>query len=719
MRAYAVKGYPLLATNVPAPAFFAQHAGTNLTLNDIAHAASALQRQYRDQGHTNVIIALAPEQISDGIVTLTVFRGRFAQILVSGKQYPDSPGETGRGEEVATTQSIHSEAESADSTRAPQSTNVAPARVAKAISHFQIRAYAIHGETLLSTETLTSIFSKYTGTNITVGDIVKAGEELQLEYRDRGYPTVNVTIPPQQITDGIVRIQVFVGRLAQIEVSGNRYFSSNNVIRAFPSLHENMILNGPIFQAELDRANANQDRQIYPELAPGARTNTTDLLLKVKDRLPLHGRFEANNQSSPGTPDLRLNASAVYNNLWQSEHSLGIQYSFSPEDFKSGDQWDFYDQPLVASYGAFYRLPLGDPPAIADVVASDPGNFGYDEATRKFRLPPSSGRSELTLYGSRSTIDTGLETLNNEEIYNVPGVRQIVREDFQQDLTINGVLGFRLSRPVPEFSGVRSTWSAGLDYKTFDLTSYKTNDFVFSEITINPNGKPNPPVVSTVSSPVPTTRRAVNYIPLVLRWDGSRSDKHGVTTFGLGYTVNLLNRLFDQNKTKFQNVAGSSQANGFYHILNANIGRDQVLYKNWHLAGRADGQWASQPLISNEQFGIGGVAGVRGYRQGEVFGDAGWRVTLELKSPPHVVGTVYGNAALIVRASAFMDYAEAYLLDPNGRDNRVPLWGSGFGIAADVGSHWGTRLLFSVPLLKTTTTTAYEPRFDFALTAQF
>jgi hemolysin activation/secretion protein len=144
-----------------------------------------------------------------------------------------------------------------------------------------------------------------------------------------------------------------------------------------------MILNSLTFQAQLNQANANQDRQIYPVIEPGPDPGTSDLTLEVKDRLPLHAKMELNNESSPGTPDLRVNSSAVYNNLWQQDQSMGVQYSFSPEQLKVGHEWNFYDLPSVANYSTFYRIPLGDPDAIDDVIAANPGSFGYSEATRK------------------------------------------------------------------------------------------------------------------------------------------------------------------------------------------------------------------------------------------------------------------------------------------------------------------------------------------------
>src|SRR5581483_10046018 len=217
----------------------------------------------------------------------------------------------------------------------------------------------------------------------------------------------------------------------------------------------------------------------------------------VKDQLPVHGKSELNNQSSPGTPELRVNSSAVYDNLWQWEHSLGAQYSFSPEQFKHGDQWNFYDEPLVANYSGFYRMPIGSPEAIEDLITARPGTFGYDEATRKFRLPPPSGLPELNVYASRSTIDTGLEMPSPEVLLQTPD-RTVTKGTSQEDITINEDLGFRFTQPLPEFDGIRSTVSAGLDYKTYRINSDKTYIYTFIEILHHTPGDVGTPVVGTL-----------------------------------------------------------------------------------------------------------------------------------------------------------------------------------------------------------------------------
>lgn len=695
---YEVRYSAKIFSNAP-PLILTNYMGTNVSLGQIVQAASEVLTRFQQHGYPDVNVSLARERITNGVVTMNVYEGVFPQVLISGKSL------------AVVTNVEMAETGAGGTNNAPAKTNDVP--------RFNVHTYEVRGDTLLSTNTLLNILAKGTGTNVSLNDIIAAASDLQKEYRDRGYPTVNVTLPPQQITNGTVKIRVFEGRLSEIRVTQNRYFSSNNVMRALPSLHTNIILLRPVFQAELDRANANQDRQIYPQLAPGAEPGTSLLRLVVKDRLPLHAKTELNNESSPGTPDLRVNSSAVFNNLWQLDESLGLQYSFSPEDYKRSDQWSFYDKPLVANFSGFYRLPLGYPDSISEQIASEPGSFGYNEGTRKFVLPPASGVPELNIFASRSTIDTGIQNLGTHNLTSIPGVISIDENDVQQDVTVNNGVGFRLNMPLPEFHEISSVLAAGFDYKDYNLTSNKTNNFETSLTTIQPNGAPNPPIVSVIASPVPKTYRPVDYLPFTIRWDANRRDDHGVTAFGIGYSVNFLTSGFSDSKTKFQNAAGSTEADGSYHIVTASFSREQEIFKQWKLGFRADGQWANEPLLSNEQFGAGGVGSVRGYHEGEIFGDTGWHLTLEQKTPPHVVGTINGKYPLVVRGSVYVDYADTYLLDPQGRNESTPLWGTGFGAAAALGSAWEARFLFSLPLLRAGTISPYQPFFNFALTAQF
>lgn len=709
---YEVESKWLLPTNVLVP-LFSKYTGTNISLEQIAHAASALELEYVHEGYPTMNIVVAPKRIKNGIVTLDAFPGAMAQIVVAGYRYLVSSN----GIEVAVNPSeplLVNPPEPAAKTpsTAGATTNAGP--------RFTVNKYLIAGNSLLPPQAIGMVVSNVPGaygTNVSFNEILGVRGQLQAAYRERGYVTVSVGLPPQRLTNATVKVQVIEGRLNSILVKGNHYFSSNNVMRALPGLYEGMILNALTFQAELNRANANQDRQIYPVLEPGPDPGTSDLTLQVKDRLPLHGKIEFNNQSSPGTPDFRLNGSATYNNLWDLEHSVGVQYSCTPWDYKAGNQWNLYDVPLVANYSAYYRMPLGSPEAVDDTIAANPGSFGYNEATRKFNLPPPSGQPELNVYASRSTIDTGIETLSSSVIYDVPGVRSITQGAVQQDLTINNDVGARLSAPVATLNDSRWGVSGGLDFKTYETTSAKTNVFGFSEITLSPTGHPNPPITSEVVSPVPLTYRPIEYLPLALGLNGNWHTPRTTLSWGLGLSANLW---YSGSRSNLQGATGSAKSTGHWVTLTPSLAWQIPIHTNWLTTIRLDGQVTTEPLISTEQFGAGGVNSVRGYQEGEVFGDDGWHVTLEQQTPPHTVGMIDGRIPLVIRGSVYMDYAHTYLLDPpRGAPDGVALWGTGVGCVASIGSFWETRFLFSLPLLRTYNTGSYEPFFNFSLTAQF
>jgi hemolysin activation/secretion protein len=215
-----------------------------------------------------------------------------------------------------------------------------------------------------------------------------------------------------------------------------------------------------------------------------------------------------------------------------------------------------------------------------------------------------------------------------------------------------------------------------------------------------------------------------------LHYDASKHDSLGTTAFGLSATVNTwftgrTTTSATTNSTDLtgvknvQSITGSKESSGHWVTLTPTLSRDFTLSPGWILTARADGQWSSEPLISNEQYGLGGVNSVRGYHEGDVFGDTGWHISLEQQTAPLLVGMVYGNAPLTLRGSLYTDYGRVFLLDPQGRQGSTPLSDVGFGWVATVGSHWEARFLFSLPLLDSPDIQAYHPFFNFDLTAQF
>jgi hemolysin activation/secretion protein/AraC-like DNA-binding protein len=624
----------------------------------------------------------------------------------------------------------------AQTNTAPAATNAVsaatnPAAAAtNAAPKFEVRNYEVHGNTILNRATIDGIFESAKGKEVTLEQIRKALANLQTAYRERGYPSVSVTLPQQQLTNAVVTVQVTEAPLTSITVVNNGYFSSNNIMRALPSLkavqtYSNVVLNSLIFQRELGVANGNRDRQIYPVLGPGPEPRTSELTLKVKDRLPLHARFELNNQYTPGTPEFRMNANAQYNNLWQLEHQLGVQYSFTPEEFKENTMHNatFFDDPLIANYSGFYRIPLGDVTPVEEQIASNPLGFGYNEATHQFQLPPTTGRPELTFYGSRSTTDTGVKFGPRKNVTKTSFIT-IDSQDSGEDLDLNEALGGRMSVPLREWAGLRSTFSFGLDFKRFRLSSFNTNNFYITTVITNSGGSQT--IQNTVSSGQPTREAAVDYLPFNAALDLSRNDPFGVNYFNAGVNFNVLypesssgGGTFLSPDADFAHAAYSTNAHAQYISVNAGYNREHNIYHDWTVLLRANGQWANGPLIGNEQFAMGGLAGVRGYLDGEAYGDSGWRVLFEPRTPLTNIGLVDNTEPFWMRGSVFMDYGELYRADASAGAKKAKFWGAGLAITAAIGDHFDARVAAAWPLLDGTTVTKGEMHLYFAMAAQF
>jgi hemolysin activation/secretion protein len=199
---------------------------------------------------------------------------------------------------------------------------------------FPINAFVVVGNTLFSQERLAEILAPFGGPKRTADDVEQARVALETFYHEAGYPTVMVSIPQQEVEEGVVTLEVIEGTVGRVKVTGNRYYRAERVLSRVPSFAPGEILWVPRLQEELNKANSNPSLKITPAIAPGEEPGTVDVELQVEDSFPLHGHVELSNRFSPDTSELRLNGLISFDNLWQLDHSASFQYQTSPIDLE-------------------------------------------------------------------------------------------------------------------------------------------------------------------------------------------------------------------------------------------------------------------------------------------------------------------------------------------------------------------------------------------------
>lgn len=670
---YVIDGNTALPTNKFD--FLTNYTGRAVTVDRLREGLGKLRLLYRARGFATASVTLPPQRLTNGVIRVRVVEGDLARPTRTGSTNSPPPAPT-----------------------------------------LSILRYDIEGNTVLPTNKF-DFLTNYAGPAVTFARLREGLGKLQLLYRDLGFATISITLPQQKLTNGVVRVRVIEGNLARITVTGNRYFSSNNVLRALPSLQTNLLPNTKWLQPEINRANLNPDRQIYPIVSPDEEPGYSDLTLKIKDRLPLHGHFEVNDKSTPGTPVLRLDTALEYNNLWQRENQIGLQYNASPQDTKPESFWPhFYDQPMIASYSGFYRMPLQFGESLREEYEGEPVDFGYDEVTHQFHLPQTSGNPEFIIYGSRSTSDTSVRYSPLQTVVATPLV-QITSQSAEHDLSITENVGGKYTAPLREFAGIQSRFNFGFDYKSYHLQSFATNLHYF--VTILTNNSAATTNNNTIALPS-NSHEQVSYMPLSWSWAGERPDKFGLSAASVEQDIYLSR--FESSRPNFQGAAGNVDAGGSFTKFSGNLSREELLGKGWSMLLRASGQWASEPLINNEQFPLGGTEGVRGYQEGDSYGDVGWKAQLDLRAPALGIGSFPVNGGRRIpgygHPSVFMDLGQANILE-NSSAPTVRQWGTGLGFDVNATDHVYARFSLAWALRNTPVAVAGSIQAYFALGLQF
>ncbi len=181
----------------------------------------------------------------------------------------------------------------------------------------------------IRTGSFNRVVDKYVNQPVSIASLNALARDVIMYYKNNGRPVVDVSIPEQDITNGVVYVVVTEARLGRVSYEGNRYFDSR-VLGRYNTLHHGQHLSERQLLEELRWYNENPFRRVNVEMRPGRNYGETDVVYKVQDRLPWQFYAGYDDTGTRQTSLERLSFGAIWGNAFNRDHTLSYQLTASP-----------------------------------------------------------------------------------------------------------------------------------------------------------------------------------------------------------------------------------------------------------------------------------------------------------------------------------------------------------------------------------------------------
>ena len=171
--------------------------------------------------------------------------------------------------------------------------------------------------------------------------------DLVVAYRAADRPVVDVVVPEQNVTAGVLQLVVIEGRLGKVRVEGAEHFSGEKMAGDV-RLREGEPIRHSVLLGDLEYLNRSPFRQVQAVYQPSesGETGVSDVVLRVEDRRPWQLFSGYENSGTAVTGEDRWLVGGVWGNAFGMEQVASYQYT-------TDLNWD-----NLHAHVAAYEVPL-------------------------------------------------------------------------------------------------------------------------------------------------------------------------------------------------------------------------------------------------------------------------------------------------------------------------------------------------------------------------
>ncbi len=207
-------------------------------------------------------------------------------------------------------------------------------------------------------DALRKVLAKYVGQPMSFRLLSAIQTDITRFYRENGRSLVSVTVPQQEITSGVVQINVTSFVLATATVAGADPQSSSFVQRQL-RLKAGQEVDTDTLLDDVNWLNQNPFRHVSVVFEPGQAPNSTNLTLQVQTaKRTWSGYAGASNSGTEDTGIVRLFAGFNISALSWKDQQLSYQFTGSPDSLAKFRLWDTGQNKGYLSHALSYFIPI-------------------------------------------------------------------------------------------------------------------------------------------------------------------------------------------------------------------------------------------------------------------------------------------------------------------------------------------------------------------------
>ena len=178
-----------------------------------------------------------------------------------------------------------------------------------------IKRFKFVGNTLLSDDALTLLLNSLLIEPISISELKNAVNLITESYRTRGY-LVSVSIPEQDITEGVLTLKIIESKLGKVKIDGaykKDFFRVNpSIIKSFSEtyLTQDESINLNDLNRGLSNTNELPGIKVSSSLQAGDKEGFTDVILNIKDKPVYRATVSSDNSGSRSIGRNRYQVSA-------------------------------------------------------------------------------------------------------------------------------------------------------------------------------------------------------------------------------------------------------------------------------------------------------------------------------------------------------------------------------------------------------------------------